>query len=143
MMSALNPKGMDDLVYSTDIQVTDLEGSNALVHSIAAIAFAPIRILLKVLHNIMILPADLMLIYAESLLMISSIMLGIGILNLFFNRSVLLLLCEIPVVLLSLLWKRKASTSVVVSNKRNVISIDTNAIEDVCNSVYDKINNSL
>lgn len=133
----------DKKTYATDIQSFDLDGNQSILNIVASVVVAPIRLVMKVLHNICILPAELMCSYAEGLLFVSSVLSVLGVLDLVIYRRWPLLISQLPLVFVSLRLRRKARVSAQAARDKKTVDIDYAKIEEKLNTVYDRIDTSI
>lgn len=130
-------------VYSPDIQSYSFEGSSGVFGTIASFIVGPIRFVVRVTHNICILPADLLYSYAGGLMLVGGIVCSIGVLDFVVFHKWPLLVSQIPVIILAW-WLRKTSSQAVQrSEEKTDVEIDTKQIEDLCSGIYDEINSEL
>lgn len=130
-------------VYSPDVVPYSFEGESYLLGTFMSIVVAPIRIVSRVLHNIVILPGDMQLGYSNSLLIVSSILMVIGLLDAMLVGKWPLFISQIPVLLYAMYLKKQAMLSLRKKNVKRDIEINTEVVEEMCNSIYDDINNVL
>ncbi len=130
-------------VYSPDVVPYSFEGESYLLGTFMSIVVAPIRIVSRVLHNIVILPGDMQLGYSNSLLIVSSILMVIGLLDAMLVGKWPLFISQIPVLLYAMYLKKQATLSLRKKNVKRDIEINTEVVEEMCNSIYDDINNVL
>lgn len=130
-------------VYSPDIEPFSLEGELGLFNSISSIFVGPIRLLIHIPHNIMILPANLLEEYAMGLLIVGSILLLLGIFDYLLFKKWVLFASQIPVIFVALSFKKKASFAVEKNNTPREVDIDYAEVKDVCMTVYDEIDSAL
>lgn len=130
-------------VYSPDVVPYSFEGESYLLGTFMSIVVAPIRIVSRVLHNIVILPGDMQLGYSNSLLIVSSILMVIGLLDAMLVGKWPLFISQIPVLLYAMYLKKQATLSSRKKNVKRDIEINTEVVEEMCNSIYDDINNVL
>lgn len=126
-------------VYSPDIKPFSLEGKSGLFSTIASFLVGPVRLLLRVMHNIMILPADLLSDYANGLILVSGIFGAVGLLDLLIFRRWPLLVSQIVTAALGLYWRQKAEHAVVVAMEKNEVDIDTAQVNDLCNEIIGEL----
>lgn len=129
----------DRKVYSPDIQVYSLEGSQGIFRVLASIVVAPIRIVTRVMHNVGILPANLMHQYSIALYVVGGIMAGVGFLDLIFMEKWPLLVSQIPVFYLAYRLNYQAKRAIFASQKKREVDIDTDAVEALVDKVYDEL----
>lgn len=130
-------------VYSPDVVPYSFEGESYLLGTFMSIVVAPIRIVSRVLHNIVILPGDMQLGYSNSLLIVSSILMVIGLLDAMLVGKWPLFISQIPVLLYAMYLKKQATLSSRKKSVKRDIEINTEVVEEMCNSIYDDINNVL
>ena len=130
-------------VYSPDIQTYSFEGSSGIFGTIASFVVGPVRFVMRVTHNICILPANLLYSYAGGLLLVGGIAAAIGVFDFVMFRKWPLLVSQIPVIILAY-WLRKTSSQAVQrSEEKTDVEIDTKQIEDLCSGIYDEINREM
>lgn len=131
--------GLGNKVYSPDLQTFELEGPTGIFGTLASVVVGPIRLLLRVMHNIVILPAALLESYASGLLIVSVILLVTGIVDIIVFKKWPLLVSQIPAVLLAVRLKQKASRGVQLAKAKVEVEIDDEQINELCNGIYDKL----
>lgn len=127
-------------VYSPDIIPYSFEGESYFFGTVLSFLVAPIRIVTRVTHNIFILPAQLQEGYANTLLLISGVLLGIGVVDVIFANKWPLLVSECIVLIYALWLRRNAHNSVKVFGAKREVALDEDAISEVCSEVYDDLN---
>lgn len=131
--------GLGDKVYSPDLQTFELEGPSGVFGTLASILVGPIRLLLRVMHNIMILPANLLASYADGLFVVGALMLGAGVFDFIVYHKWPLLVSQIPVMILAIKLKAGASKAVASSLEKTEVEIDVEQVEELCNSITDEL----
>lgn len=127
--------GLGDKVYSPDLQTFELEGPSGVFGTLASVLVGPIRLLMRVMHNIMILPANLLASYADGLFIVGALMLGAGVFDLLVYGKWPLLVSQIPVMILAVKLKAGASKAVKSSTEKTEVEIDVEKVEELCNSI--------
>lgn len=135
--------GLGDKVYSPDLETFELEGPSGVFGTVASIVVGPVRMIMRVMHNIVILPAELLASYAEGLLIVGCAMMAVGIFDFLVFHKWPILISQIPVIFLSLKLKAKATEAVVKSKEKTEVEIDTEKVEELCSSVYEEIDAAL
>ena len=135
--------GYSRKVYSPDLRTFSLEGKSAIFGTVASIFVGPIRIILRVLHNIMILPANLMKDYANSLFIVGIVFGVIGVVDFILFSKWPLIISQVPVIGLAIILKRTASKSIAISEEKREVEIDMKAVEDLCNTIYSEIDSAI
>ena len=134
---------VNDRVYSPDITHYDLEGMSGIVNTISSIMVAPIRISMRVMHNIFVLPANLQAVYAESLLFICFVMCIFGVADLVLFGKWVLLVSQLPLIIYAMRLKSQAKKSVNVFERKQEVEINIDEVESLCNTVYDELDTVL
>ena len=124
----------ENKVYSPDMQVYEFEGKTGLFGTIASIVVGPIRLIMRVLGNIMVLPTRLMLSYSEGLLIVSGILLFIGAIDIIVYGKWPLLVSQIPALILALRLRAKSISLTKTIDVKPEVQIDTKQVEDLCNN---------
>lgn len=136
--------GLGDYVYSQDLVTFDIDGNHSLIFTIISVIISPIRLIMRSVHNIVIMPDTLKLHYYEELLKISAILAAIGLIDLVVYHKWVLIISQIPVILYSL--KRIPSLK-IIEEKEEVelqeIEIDTKKVEVECNKIFDILDDIL
>lgn len=135
--------GLGDKVYSPDLQTFELEGPSGVFGTVASVLVGPIRLVMRCAHNIMILPANLLASYAEGLLIVSAIMLTVGVFDFLLLGKWPLLVSQVPLIILAVKLKASASKAVVKAQEKAEVEIDTEKVEELCNTIYDEIDAAL
>lgn len=130
-------------VYSPDLQTFSLEGRSGIFGTIASIVVGPIRLLSRVSHNIMILPAGLLGSYAEGLLFVGVVVTLLGVVDLVFFRKWPLLVSQLPVLLAAVHFKAKARKAVVIAETKHEVEIDNAQVEDLCDQIFTELDAKL
>lgn len=133
----------NDKVYSPDITHYGLEGMSGVVNTISSIMVAPIRLSMRVMHNIFVLPANLQSAYAESLLFVCFAMCIFGVVDLFLFGKWVLLVSQLPLVIYAIRLKSQAKISVNVFERKQEVEINIDEVESLCNTVYDELDTVL
>lgn len=131
--------GLGDKVYSPDLQTFELDGPTGAYGMIASLFVGPLRLLTRVVHNVMILPADLLSSYASGLFVTSSVLLVIGIIDLVLYHKWPLVVSQIPVLAISVYLSNKAKAAVVKANVKAEVEIDDEQVEELCNSLIPEL----
>lgn len=124
----------ENKVYSPDMQVYEFEGKTGLFGTIASIVVGPVRLIMRVLGNIMVLPTRLMLSYSEGLLIVSGILLFIGAIDIIVYGKWPLLVSQIPALILALRLRAKSILLTKTIDVKPEVQIDTKQVEELCNS---------
>lgn len=130
-------------VYSPDIQEFSFEGMNGLLSIIFSLLIGPIRLLMRVMHNIMILPAELLASYANSLLLVSGSMMVLGIIDYLLYHKWPLLVSQIPTICIALWFRKKASSAVARSEELREVNINVEEVQEMCGKIYDELDSML
>lgn len=128
--------GLGDKVYSPDLQTYELEGTTGLFGTIASLVVGPIRIVSRVMHNIMILPANLLDDYARGLLVISILFTGLGLADLIVFRKWPLVVSQIPVLIIAAVLRQRTSKAAIVAAQKREVEIDDEQVQELANSLY-------
>lgn len=126
-------------VYSPDLQSFSLEGRSGIFGTLASLIVGPIRVISRVAHNVMILPADLLASYAEGLLITGIIFELLGIVDYIFFDKWPLLVSQVPVIASALHLKAKARRAIVISETKHEVEIDTDQVTELCNTIYGEL----
>lgn len=135
--------GLGDKVYSPDLSNFELEGPSGVFGTIASFVTGPIRLVTRVFHNIPILPADLQKEYFNSLLFTSVAVTLIGVVDFVVYRKWPLLLSQLPLIFLSIKQSNKAARVLSQAQVKREVDIDQQQVAELCESVYDKIEDEL
>lgn len=127
-------------VYSPDIKPYSMEGRSGIFGTLLSFVVAPIRLLTRVMHNIFILPANLIEDYANALMLVSSIMLGIGVIDFFFYEKWPLLVSQLPALYYASVLKKQARKSTQIALEKREVDIDTEQVQTLCNTIFDELN---
>ena len=130
-------------VYSPDISTYSFEGNTYFFGTMLSFLVAPIRLISRTMHNIFVLPADLVQGYANSLLIVSLILLAIGGIDYYMYGKWCLGTTQLFMVVYAIWLKRKATRSIEFADSKRQVEIDEEAIEEECNKLLDEINNVL
>lgn len=132
----------DNKTYSPEIKSFSLDDKGA-VNLVAALFVSPIRFVVRVMHNICVLPANLLKDYANGLQLVGFVMLAIGVIDFVLYRRWPLLVSQIPVIMLASSLKKKASKAVSIAAKKDSVDIDYSKVEEILNTVYDRVDNAI
>lgn len=131
--------GLGEKVYSPDLQTFELDGPTGVFGVVAALLVGPLRLITRVVHNVMILPADLLASYASGLFVVGAIMTVIGAIDLVFYRRWPMLVSQIVVLGLAIMLKSKARVASEKADVKAEIEIDDKKVEDLCNSLVPQL----
>lgn len=137
MKSVLNEEGK---VYSPDIHPYSFEGRSGVFGTLLSIVVAPIRVITRVVHDIFILPANLLEGYAKSLLLVSAILFAIGLIDFFVYKKWPLVVSQIPAFYYATVLKKQATKSTQLALQKRTVDINTEQVEELCNTVFDELN---
>lgn len=132
------PKRMPK-VYSPDITPYSFEGRTYVFGTFLSFVVAPIRLVSRVMHNIFVLPANLQKDYAKGLLLVSSVLLGIGLLDLLLAHKWPLVVSQIPALMWAVRLKKQAEESENQSVELKSIEIDSELVQTKCSTIYDEL----
>lgn len=130
----------DKRVYSPDIPTYSFEGQSYFLGTILSFLVAPIRIVTRVMHNIIILPADLKEDYAKSLMVTSTVLLILGIFDWVVAGKWMLCVSQVIPLIYAVKLKSSAHQSVELAREKREIEIDMDEVTNICESVYDELN---
>lgn len=130
-------------VYSPDIQPYSFEGSSGLFNTISSIFVGPIRLLMRVPHNIMILPVDLLADYASGLIVTCIVMIALGFVDYVVFHKWPLLVSQLPVLIVATRLRARASRYVGKEEEKREVNIDYEQVQNLCATVYDEIDNAI
>ena len=133
----------ENKVYSPDIKVYSMEGRSGLFNTILTIIVGPIRLVTRVMHNIFILPANLLEDYANALMLCSIVVGGIGLIDLVVYKKWPLIVSQIVPLLYSLRLGRQAKASTFMAKKKRSVEINVEAVEELCGEVYTEIDKEM
>lgn len=135
--------GLGDKVYSPDLQTFELEGPTGIFGTLASIIVGPLRLLMRVTHNIVILPANLLASYADGLLLVGAVLTALGVVDFLVFRKWPLLVSQLPVIILAIKLKAAASKAVLQAEEKHEVEIDTTQVEKLCNTIYGELDEVL
>ena len=130
-------------IYSPDLKTFDLEGSSGVFNTLSSIIVGPVRIVTRVMHNIMILPPNLLQAYTRSLQIVGCIMAIFGVVDLVVFRKWPLLVSQIPVVIVATRVNKQASKASAKTRKKHKVEIHYEEVQTLCESIYDEINGKI
>lgn len=136
-------KDMRRKVYSPDISEYSFEGTEGLFKTVSSIFIGPLRLLMRVMHNIMILPAELLASYSNALLLVSGAMAVLGILDYLVFHKWPLLVSQIPAICIALWFRKKASSAVARSEELREVNINVDEVQEMCNEIYKELDSML
>ena len=126
-------------VYSPDITPFGMEGKSGAIGVLLSFVVAPIRLVSRVMHNIFILPADLLGEYANALMTVSSLMMLLGIASFVFEKKWCLLVSQIPAIYIALRLRKQAQKSTAIAQEKREVNIDLELVSDNCGTIYDEL----
>lgn len=126
-------------VYSPDLQLFSLEGKSGVFGTIASFIVGPIRLLSRVAHNVMILPANLLASYAEGLFFCGLVLGVLGVVDYLVYDKWPLIVSQVPVLMLARHFKQRAKRAVVISQTKHEVEIDNEQVSTLCNTIYDEL----
>ena len=132
--------GYGEKVYSPDLKVFDLDDKSTILNIIASIVVGPVRLLLRVSHNIMILPANLLGTYASGLLFVGITMAVLGIIDWLVFKHWPLIVSQVPVIACAIHMKVKSRNALDLDDNKYEVEIDNSQVEAMCNNIYDELN---
>ena len=135
--------GLGDKVYSPDLSNFELSGPTGVFGTIASIVTGPVRLVTRVLHNIPILPADLLKEYYQSLFITSTTLACVGLVDLVFYNKWLLFVVQIPLIGISLTQPKKINKILKAASVKHEVEFDSQRVADMCEKVYDDIEKEL
>lgn len=135
----MEDKSKESKVYSPDMQTYEFEGKSGLFGTIASIIVGPVRIIMRVLGNIMVLPAELMVSYAEGLLVVSGVLLAIGVFDFIAYGKWPMLVSQIPALILAFKLRAKSASVVKTMEVKSEVQIDTKQVEELCNGIVEEL----
>ena len=125
-------------IYSPDVQTFSFEGTSGIFGAIASLFVAPLRCTIRVMHNIALLPAPLLMTYSKSLAVCSFVLFLVGAVDYIAFRRWPLLVAEVLSLCISgFLYSNSKRYSPTESLR--IVEIDTKAVEESCNDLYDKL----
>ena len=131
---------LKDHVYSPDLKNRSLDGDIGTFNLVASFLVGPLRFLLRVVHNIFILPADLMLEYTNGLFMTGVVVMGIGVLDYLLYRRWPLMVSQIAVLAIAVLLRKNAMKGIEAANQKRQVEMDTAQVEEFCDQIYEELN---
>lgn len=136
-------KGLGRYVYSSDMRTFDLDGNHSIIMSLVSLLISPVRITLRVMHNIMSMPNALKQVYVKEMLRTSLILELIGLVDFIVYKRWVLVVSQIPVILYAYRAKSRISMAVARDEEVTEVEIDTSMVEELCGTVYDDIDKAL
>lgn len=122
-------------VYSPDIKPYSFEGRSGLFGTLLSFIMAPIRIVTRVMHNIFVIPANLLEGFAMKWFYVSIVLLVIGLADLFLQKKWPLAVSQLPGIYLSLRLAKQARNSTEIAREKPEVSIDIEQVTQECNKV--------
>ncbi len=130
-------------VYSPDIQPYSFEGKSYFIGTIVSIVVAPIRIVTRIMHNIIVMPANLQRQYSQGLFIVAGLMTALGIVDFVWRQHWPLLVSQLPLFWVAYHLKRTAVRAEDVAEEQREIDIDHAQVEELINTVYDELDKIL
>ena len=131
--------GVGKKVYSPDVSNYELDGETTVFKTASSLLVGPVRIVSRVMHNIMILPANLLASYAQGLLMVSAVMFLLGVVDYIVFQKWPLLISQVPAMLLALHLSKKAKRAIEVAQDKREVDINDAEVVEMCNGIYDEL----
>lgn len=141
--SKVTKPGKGKKVYSPDITSFSFEGNEGIAHIFAYVLVAPFRIVSRVMHNILILPANLQEQYARGLLIIGGFMTLLGAIDLIVFKKWVLLVSQLPVFIISHKMKQSAQYAIEQQAEEPIIDVDREEVNAMAESVYEELDKIL
>lgn len=130
---------MKQKVYAPDIDNYEFEGRSGLFGTVAALFVGPVRLVMRVVHNIVILPVDFLPSYVSALSLVSASMTVLGIIDYLAFHRWPLLVSQLPVFIYGRYLRHRIKMSASSSEGVREVEIDTEQIEAACNSITDEL----
>lgn len=131
--------GLGDKVYAPDIQTFELDGPPGVFGTIASIVAGPVRIVSRVMHSMLVLPAKLLKSYGDGLLLTGAVLGVLGILDLVLYAKWPLAVSQIPVVFAGLWYRNKAAQCLPEDAPKREVEIDNEQVNELVNSIYSEL----
>lgn len=126
-------------VYSPDIQPYSFEGKGWVLGTFASIVVAPIRLVSRIMHNIMVMPADLQVEYAQGLLVVAGAVTALGAIDLLFFHKWVMLLSQLPLFPVALKLRASALKASSASKELRHVDVDRKQVEELTETIYDDL----
>lgn len=127
-------------VYSPDIHPYSMEGRSGVFGTLLSFVVAPIRITTRVIHNIFILPANLLESYANALYSTALIIGCIGIVDLLLYKKWCVTVSQIPALYFATVLRKQARKSTQIALEKREVDIDYEQVQTLCNTVFEELN---
>lgn len=130
-------------VYAPDIASYAFDESSAVYKTIVSVLIGPIRLVMRVLHNIPLLPPNLLSEFAGGLVLTSCFLGAIGIFDYAVFHRWPLLFSQTLALLYGLYLKRKVGGIELTEAEMREVKIDYELVTDHCNKIYDDLDKIL
>lgn len=127
--------------YSPDIDEFSFEGASYFFGLIASIVVAPIRLVMRVMHMIALLPAKLMVVYLRYLIGVSVAMVVVGVVSFIFDGKWIILVSQVIVLVASLFLSTTLKYDEEDESSVRQLDIDEEEVEAICNGIYEELDN--
>lgn len=127
--------------YSPDIDEFSFEGASYFFGLIASIVVAPIRLVMRVMHMIALLPAKLMVVYLRYLIGVSVAMVVVGVVSFIFDGKWIILASQAIVLVASLFLSTTLKYDAEDESSVRQLDIDEEEVEAICNGIYEELDN--
>lgn len=132
--------GLKDYVYSPDLKNRSLEGQEGAFNTIASFLVGPVRLLLRVVHNIFILPSDMLLEYANGVFLVGVVMLAVGVFDYIAYRRWPLMVSQVIVLFIAFWMRKRAVSGIEAAKAKREVELDTAQVEEFCDQIYGELN---
>lgn len=133
--------GVGRKVYSPDVKNYSLEGMSGIYGTVASLFVGPIRLLLRVMHNLMILPVGLLKSYSSGLLFVGIVMEVLGIIDYVAFHKWPLFVSQIPIIVIAIILNQRVARAEKRIEKIREVEIDVERVEELCGTIYDELDN--
>jgi len=125
--------------YSPDIAVYSFEETSAIYKTISSVLIGPLRLVMRVLHNIPLLPPKLFREYVNGLFIVILAFSVVGFIDyVFFNHWPLLVSQAISLVIAWWL-KSKCHNGPDAEEEMREVEIDLDQVDKCCNQIYKRL----
>lgn len=130
-------------VYSPDIEPYSFEGKSGLFNTISFIITAPIRLVTRVMHNLLVMPANVQEAYADGLLVVALLTAALGVIDYIMFHKWVLVVSQLPLIPLAIKVKKDATAARGAAKEKRKVDIDKGQISALVGTVYDDLNKVL
>lgn len=138
-MSKTDESRVSQKTYSPDIAVYSFEETSAVYKTLSSILVGPIRLVMRVMHNIPLLPGKLLVEYTRGLFLVCGAFSFVGLFDYVFYGKWPMLVSQPVVFLIALHLKRKCRFVAELVEEVREVEIDEDQVNACCNKIFSRL----